>query len=112
MANLHATVAEVKSPSNEFAEGQELFKLHRYADAESAYRAYLVRYPSGRMVDSALNNAAVASALQGKCETAKQYANRIEANSGETKERFRAQRTKHIFEMCKMLRGTSGGKTN
>jgi TolA-binding protein len=112
IANLHATVAEIKYPSSEFAEGQELFKLRRYADAESAYRAYLARYPSGRMVASAWNNAAVASALQGKCETAKKYAARIEDNSGEIDAKHRAPKTRDIYAMCKALSGSIPQKPN
>ncbi len=112
IASLHATVAEIKYPSSEFAEGQELFKLRRYADAESAYRAYLARYPNGRMVATAWNNAAVASALQGKCETAKKYAARIEDNSGEIDAKHRAPKTRDIYAMCKALGGSIPQKPN
>ena len=74
---LQATVAEVKYPSSEFAEAQELFKLGRYADAESAYRVYLLKYPGGRMEDVALNNAAVAAAMRNNCARTEHYVKQL-----------------------------------
>ena len=75
--SLHSTVAEVKYPSSEFADAQELFKLGRYADAESAYRVYLLKYPSGRMEDVALNNVAVAAAMRNNCSMAASYVTKL-----------------------------------
>lgn len=78
--SLHSTVAEVKYPSSEFAEAQELFKLGRYADAESAYRVYLLKYPGGRMEDVALNNAAVAAAMRNNCRSVENYLKKLSDN--------------------------------
>ena len=101
--SLHSTVAEVKYPSSEFAEAQELFKLGRYADAESTYRVYLLKYPGGRMEDVALNNAAVAAAMRNNCSMAASYVTKLTTLY---KHSPLVAQSKNLVATCTKLRST------
>ena len=72
-------LAEVKYPPSEFAEAGDLFKAGRYADAESAYHAFLLRNPNSRLADKALHNAAVAAAMRNNCGVAASYVKQLQA---------------------------------
>ncbi len=77
--SMQVSLAEVKYPPTEFAEAGDLFKAGRYADAESAYHAYLLRTPNSRVADLALHNAAVAAAMRNNCGMADSYVKQLQA---------------------------------
>lgn len=70
-------VAEVRYPHSAFGEAQDLFHARRYADAETAYRAFVVQNPTSRVADQALNNAAVAAAMLGNSTMAAAYVKQL-----------------------------------
>ena len=74
---MQVTLAEVKYPPSDFGEASDLFKAGRYADAESAYHAFLLRNPNSRLADKALNNAAVAAAMHNNCGMADSYVKQL-----------------------------------
>lgn len=77
LASMQVLLAEVKYPPSEFGQAQDLFRAGRYADAEAAYTAFLLRNPNSRMADVALNNAAVASAMRNNCGMAAAHVKKL-----------------------------------
>ncbi|PWF48348.1 hypothetical protein C7C56_012380 [Massilia glaciei] len=79
LETLQRALAEVKYPPAAFGAAQELFKAERYAQAETAYMAFLLRYPDSRVADVALHNAAIAAAMRHSCGMAAAYMQRLAA---------------------------------
>ena len=76
---MQVSLAEVKYPPSDFGEAADLFKAGRYADAESAYHAFLLRNPNSGLADKALHNAAVAAAMRNNCGMADSYVRQLQA---------------------------------
>jgi len=100
---MHLALAEVQYPPSEFAEAQNLFKAGRYADAESAYHAFLLHYPNSRVADKALNNAAVAAAMRNNCSMAESYVKQLQTQFPISPLRVA---TKDLASQCRKLRAT------
>lgn len=103
LKRLEAHVAEIQHPPPLFAQAQDLFGAGRHADAEAAYHRFLLQSPDSRVADVALNNAAVAAAMQGNCTMARSYARRL-------RETYPASpmgpRIANIESNCRRLAGT------
>lgn len=101
---MQVSLAEVKYPPSEFGEAAGLFKASRYTDAESAYRAFLLRNPNSRLADIALRNAAVAAAMNGNCMVAGTYLKQLDNQF-----KFSPLRsdTKDLVNQCQKLRSST-----
>lgn len=100
---MQVSLAEVKYPPSEFGEAADLFKAGRYADAESAYHAFLLRNPNSRLADKALHNAAIAAAMHNNCVMADSYVKQLKLKF--PKSPF-AVNVKDLGSQCRGLRSS------
>lgn len=100
---MQVSLAEVKYPPSDFGEAADLFKAGRYADAESAYHAFLLRNPNSRLADKALHNAAVAAAMHNNCGMADSYVKQLQLKF--PKSPF-AVNAKDLGSQCRGLRSS------
>lgn len=98
---LQRLIVEVKYPPPAFDEAQNLFRAGRYADAEAAYHAFLLRSPNSRVADVALHNAAVASAMQNNCTMSATYLSRLKKQFPDSPLLIRS---KGLGSLCNTLR--------
>jgi TolA-binding protein len=101
LAALQRLVAEVKYPPPAFDEAQNLVRAGRYADAEAAYHAFLLRSPDSRVADVALHNAAVASAMRNNCAMSATYLIRLKKQFPESPLLIQS---KNLVSQCNALR--------
>ena len=101
LAALQRMAAEVKYPPPAFDDAQNLVRAGRYADAEAAYHAFLLRSPDSRVADVALHNAAVASAMRNNCAMSATYLIRLKKQFPESPLLIQS---KNLVSQCNALR--------
>ncbi len=73
LQQMKQALAEVKYPPSEYVNAVNAFRESRYVDAESGFRAFVLKYPNSKVVDKALLNAAVSAGMRGRCGMVDSY---------------------------------------
>lgn len=101
LADLQSLVAEVKYPPPELFDAQNLMRAGLYADAEATYRNFLTRAANSLTAEVALNNAAIAAAMQNNCSMSAMYLSRLKKQFPQSPFLIR---NKGLVTLCNVLR--------